>query len=282
MSLTIQALWAAVPILLAALVLIGFRWPARLSMPLVYLAAAMVALFVWDVSWIRVVASSIQGLFLTFNLLLIIFSAILLLKTLERSGAVSAIRRSFHHVSDDRRVQVVIIAWLFGSFIEGASGFGTPAAIAAPLLVALRFPAAAAVMLGMMIQSTAVTFGAVGTPILVGVQDGLSNPGEDYLQMVTVRAAILHAITGTMMPTLMIMMMTRFFGKPERLNATWAIASNGFETMIINASGECLAICSVTELTISEFVLSKSSRLIPGLRGSPAVMITTSELAVSS
>ena len=57
--------------------------------------------------------------------------------------------------------EFVIVAWLFGSFIEGAAGFGTSAAVAAPLLVALGFPAAA-VMLGMMIQSTAVTFGARG------------------------------------------------------------------------------------------------------------------------
>jgi L-lactate permease len=74
------------------------------------------------------------------------------------------------------RVQVVIVAWLFGSFIEGAAGFGTPAAVAASLMVALGFPAAAAVMLGMMIQNTAVTFGAVGTPILIGVTDGLASP----------------------------------------------------------------------------------------------------------
>ena len=67
---------------------------------------------------------------------------------------------------------MVIVIWLFGSFIEGASGFGTPAAITAPLLVALGFPAVTAVMLGMMVQSTPVTFGAVGTPVLVGVRGG--------------------------------------------------------------------------------------------------------------
>jgi len=130
----------------------------------------------------------------------------------------AAIRRSFHGISDDRRVQVVIVAWLFGSFIEGAAGFGTPAAIAAPLMVALGFPTACAVMIGMMIQSTAVTFGAAGTPILIGVAQLLLNANmslPDYLQMVTARAAILHAIAGTLMPLWMVVMMTRFFG-PQR------------------------------------------------------------------
>ncbi len=213
MSLHIQALLAFAPILLAAVLLVGFRLPAKWSMPLVYVAAVLIAVFAWGVSSTRVIASSVEGLFVTFNLLFIIFSAILLLKTLEQSGAVSVIQRSFYNVSSDRRVQVVIVAWLFGSFIEGASGFGTPAAICAPLLVALRFPPACAVMLGMMIQSTAVTFGAVGTPVLVGIRSGLGGADDSFLQAVTVRAAVVHAMTGTFMPTLMVMMMTRFFGE---------------------------------------------------------------------
>ena len=173
------ALLALFPIALGAILLIGFRVPARRAMPAAYAAAVLVALLIWQMPIARIAGASIQGLFLTFDLLFIIFGAILLLHTLERSGGVDAIRRSFHGLSDDRRVQVVIVCWLFGSFIEGAAGFGTPAAVTAPLLVALGFPAAAAVMLGMMVQSTSVTFGAAGTPVLVGVQGGLG--GEDVL-----------------------------------------------------------------------------------------------------
>ncbi len=215
---------AALPIILAGVLLVGFRLPAKWAMPAVYVTAAAIALGVWDMAFVDVAASTIEGLFLTFDLLLIIFGAILLLHTLERSGGMAAIRRSFHDISDDRRIQVIIIAWLFGSFIEGAAGFGTPAAVAAPLMVAMGFPAAGAVMLGMMIQSTAVTFGAVGTPIVIGVTGGVASPEfttllatsgvtmADYVQAVTVRAAALHAITGTIMPAFMVVMMTRFFG----------------------------------------------------------------------
>ena len=224
MSPAILAGLAALPILLGGVLLVGFRIPAKYAMPAVYVTAVVIALGVWNMAFVDVAASTVQGLFLTFDLLLIIFGAILLLNTLEQSGGVAAIRRSFHDISDDRRVQVVIIAWLFGSFIEGAAGFGTPAAVAAPLMVAMGFPAAGAVMLGMMIQSTAVTFGAVGTPILVGVQGGVVSPEftaalaasgvtlTEYVRAVAVRAAGLHAITGTVMPVLMVVMMTRFFG----------------------------------------------------------------------
>ena len=229
MTLGLQAALALFPIALGGILLVGFRVPAKHAMPAAYVAAVAVAFGVWQMSPSRIAAASIQGLFLTFDLLFIIFGAILLLYTLERSGGVAAIRRSFNGISDDRRVQVVIVAWLFGSFIEGAAGFGTPAAVVAPLLVALGFPAAAAVMMGMMIQSTAVTFGAVGTPVLVGLSGGLGGEAFsaalaaadmtmlDYLRAVTAKAVVFHAIAGVLMPTWMIVMLTRFFGA----NKSW-------------------------------------------------------------
>jgi lactate permease len=165
-----------------------------------------------------------------------VLGAVLLLNTLRYSGAIQTIRRGFSSLSDDRRVQVIIIAWMFGSFIEGASGFGTPAAIVGPLLVAIGFPAMSAVVLGMMIQSTAVTFGAVGTPILIGVTGGLENPDllaqldaagiafSDYRQEITAYAAIIHGIAGIPMPLLMVVMMTRFFGSNRSWTEGLAIA----------------------------------------------------------
>jgi len=229
MEIGTQAFFAALPIIVAAVLLVGFRLPAKKAMPVVYLVTTAVALYVWEVTFNRVLASTIQGLLITIAVLWIIFGAILLLNTLKHSGAIKVIRQGFNNISPDRRIQVVIIAWLFGSFIEGASGFGTPAAIAAPLMVAIGFPAMAAVMVGMMIQSTPVSFGAVGTPILIGVNKGLDSEGigatlqglgsnwEAYLQIITSEVAIIHAITGTLIPLFMIMMMTRFFGK----NKSW-------------------------------------------------------------
>ena len=229
MSLGIQAAMAFLPILAAAIFLTGLRWSAKRTMPIVLLITVVLTLFVWQMDILKILASIIQGLFITFDILWIIFGAILLLSTLKYSGAVSTIRESFTQISPDRRVQVIIICWLFGSFLEGSAGFGTPAAIAAPLLVALGFPALCAVMLGMMIQSTAVTFGACGTPILIGVRGGLQNPvliaqlesnGSDFetfLHQIGAQSAIIHGIIGTFIPVFMIIMMTRFFGS----NRSW-------------------------------------------------------------
>ncbi len=229
MSLTAQAVLAFLPILVAAVLLVKFRWPASRTMPLIYILTLMIAVFLWGMPWIEAIASTIQGLFITFDILYIIFGAILLLNVLKYSGGITAIRNGFSDISRDRRVQVVIIVWLFGAFIEGAAGFGTPAAITAPLLLVLGFPAMAAVMLGMMVQSTPVTFGAVGTPILVGVKGGLENAEitnslaqngimfQDYLQIITVNVVIIHTLVGTLMPLFMCAMMTRFFGA----NKSW-------------------------------------------------------------
>lgn len=235
MSNGLLALFAFTPILLAAVMLIGLRWPASRAMPLVYLFTAAIGLFVWDMSFNRIIASTLQGLVITLGLLWIIFGAILLLNTLKHSGGITAIRAGFTTISPDRRIQAIIIAWLFGCFIEGASGFGTPAAIAAPLLVAVGFPAMAAVLLGMLVQSTPVSFGAVGTPIVVGINSGLDtatigaqlaaqgSSWQAFLQQITSSVAITHAIVGTVMPLVMVLMLTRFFGKEKSWKAGFEV-----------------------------------------------------------
>ncbi|BAP80890.1 MAG: L-lactate permease [Pseudomonadales bacterium] len=235
MSNGLLALFAFTPILLAAVLLIGLRWPASRAMPVVFLFTAAIGLFIWDMSVTRIIASTLQGLVITLGLLWIIFGAILLLNTLKHSGGITAIRAGFTTISPDRRIQAIIIAWLFGCFIEGASGFGTPAAIAAPLLVAVGFPAMAAVLMGMLVQSTPVSFGAVGTPIIVGVNSGLDTAtlgaqliaqGSSwpiFLQQITTSVAITHAIVGTVMPLIMVMMLTRFFGKEKSWKAGFEV-----------------------------------------------------------
>ncbi len=219
MSTGMLAVLSLLPIIAVAVFLVGLRWPASKAMPISYLVAVGLALFVWQVPGVNVAAATINGLVTAGTLLYIIFGAILLLNTLQESGGIKTIRQGFTDISPDRRIQVIIIAWLFGSFIEGSAGFGTPAAVAVPLLVGLGFPAMAAVISGMVIQSTPVSFGAVGTPMLVGVQSGLAadqSITNDFLFLVTEiggKVAIIHMIAGTLVPLFVVALMTRFFGK---------------------------------------------------------------------
>ena len=232
MELGLQALLAFTPIALSGVLLVGLGWSAKRAMPLVYVVTALIALTAWGVSFNRVLAATLEGIIITVQVLWIIFGALLLLNTLKRSGGIASIRSGFARISPDRRIQVILIAWLFGCFIEGASGFGTPAAVAGPLMVAVGFPALSAVMFGMIIQSTPVSFGAVGTPLLVGVQGGLQRESmtqalvaqgqdwPDFFNLIVERVALGHAIAGTLIPVFLVFFMTRFFGR----NRSWSEA----------------------------------------------------------
>lgn len=216
-------LLALLPIATVFVLLVVLARSAKFSMLVAYVVTALTALFVWGTEPAKVLGATVNGVVTAGSLLYIVFGAILMLYALEESGGIRSIRNGFTQISPDRRVQAIIIAWLFGSLIEGASGFGTPAAIAAPLLVAIGFPAMAAVMVTLIIQSTPVSFGAVGTPILVGVNTGLSGqdlvnstitpvPFTEYLLHIATKVAMIHGLIGFLIPLIMIGMLTRFFG----------------------------------------------------------------------
>ncbi|MBC8357739.1 MAG: L-lactate permease [Candidatus Aminicenantes bacterium] len=220
------ALLALLPILSVFGFIVLFKWPATKAMPVAYLLTFLLALLVWKAPFSQLAAASIDGLITAASILYIVLGAVLLLNVQQESGAIYSIRSSMFLISPDRRVQAIIIAFLFGSFIEGSAGFGTPAAVAAPILVAIGFPAMAAVMVTLIIQSTPVSFGAVGTPILIGVNTGLSGQIEvsnylnthninfaPYLNSIGAKVAIIHGITGTLIPIILVLMMSRFFGK---------------------------------------------------------------------
>jgi len=209
----IEGLTASMPVLAVLLLLVVLRMPATRAMPLALFMTAMMAWLVWKIPGKYIAASVIEGWIIAFGIVIIVFGAIVLLRTLQASGAIDVIRAGFTHISPDRRVQAIIIAWLFGSFLEGASGFGTPAAIAAPLLVALGFPALAAVVIALIADSSAVSFGAVGTPVLVGITQGLDQPTAAFVQDVAIRAVSIDLFVASFLPLLMVCMLTRFFGE---------------------------------------------------------------------
>lgn len=95
MNQTLLSLLAFAPLVLAAILLVGLSWPARRAMPVVFVVTALIGLFAWDMTFNRVLASTLQGLVLTGAILWIIFGAILLLNTLKHSGAITAIRAAF-------------------------------------------------------------------------------------------------------------------------------------------------------------------------------------------
>lgn len=134
------ALIAFIPIIFTVIVMAGFNWPAKRALPLAWLITAILSLAVWKMDILTVGAYTVSGFLNSLDTLAVIFGAILIMNTLKHSGAMKVINNMFTTISDDPRIQAVIIGFMFGAFIEGAAGYGTPAALAAPLLISLGFP----------------------------------------------------------------------------------------------------------------------------------------------
>lgn len=213
----LQVLTAAMPVLAVLLFLVILRMPASRAMTLSLALVAALAWGVWQVPFVQISASILEGWVIASSILIIVFGAIVLLNTLKVSGAVDVIREGFTRISPDRRVQTVIVGWLFVAFLEGASGFGTPAAIVAPLLLALGFPAMAAVVLALIADSAAVSYGAVGTPVIVGIGQGLAQAEYDEVMQIAITASTIDVLVASFLPLIMVLILTRFFGE----NKSW-------------------------------------------------------------
>lgn len=168
MSIGLLAFLAFIPILIALILMAGMRWPSTRAMPIAWLAGVVLAFAFWGQEPLRLLALSIEGTITAVGVLIIVFGALLIYYTMQYSGAMETIQAGMQKVTPDRRLQAVIIGFMFGAFIEGAAGFGTPAALAAPLLLGLGFPPLCAAVICLVFNSVPVTFGAVGTPVLQG------------------------------------------------------------------------------------------------------------------
>jgi len=230
----VETLLAVIPLLIVAVLLVGLLWPAVRVMPVAWGAAAVIAYTVWEMPADYVAAASLSGVMAAIEILWIVFGALVLLYTLMRSGAVDRINAGFATISDDRRVQVILLGFFLATFIEGVAGFGTPAAVVAPLLLALGFPALAAVVAALIGHAVATVFGAVGTPIIVGfetplsavetqIADGTGMTVAQYAADAAIYAGLFNGILGTFIPLIAVSMVVYFFGEERTLAPVWEV-----------------------------------------------------------
>ncbi|MFP9060175.1 L-lactate permease [Natrialbaceae archaeon A-chndr2] len=229
--------FAAIPLLVVSVLLVGFLWPATRAMPIAWLSALLVAFVVWGMPVRWLAAATIEGIVIAIQILFIVFGALVLLYTMMRAGAFDVLNSGFAMISEDRRVQVVLVAFFLSTFIEGAAGFGAPAAVVAPLLLGLGFPALAAVVAALIGHIIAVTYGAVGTPIIVGIREPMASVFEinqaieaegltatEFAVNVAAWAATYHLLVGFVMPLFAVGMVVYFFGDPADRSIQPALA----------------------------------------------------------
>ena len=209
------AIIAFLPILATLVLMMVFNWPAKRCLLISWIMALVFGVVFFDVELGALAAGSGYGMLSAIEVIIIITGAILVMNTLKASGATAAINRGFMNICPDKRVQACIIGFSFCSFIEAAAGFGTPAALAGPLLVSLGFPPMAAAMATLIFDSTAVSFGAVGTPVSTGLAMlGLSGDAA-FASSFGFWTAVPHAVMGTFLPLIVLMMITRFFSRDK-------------------------------------------------------------------
>ena len=213
------ALLAFIPIVFCVVVMAVCNWPAKYAMPISWVITAVIGFFVWDIDVLRLTAYTVAGLFNSIEVLIIIFGAILVMNTLKMSGGMVAINNGFRSISPDARVQAVIIGFLFVSFIEAAAGFGTPAALAAPLMISLGFPPVAAVVMALICDSACVAFGAIGTPVQQAITclGGAEVLSTDYISQMTLWTVIPHAVVILILPFMAIAIVCKFFSKEKSI-----------------------------------------------------------------
>lgn len=222
---TTCALIAAVPLLLAFFLMVLFNTSASKSIGISLLLTIALVIFVWKMDLLTTAAYAIYGLLKAVDLLVIVAGAIFLQNTLKAVGLMDVIRSGFKQISPDPRIQAIIIAFLFGAFIEGSAGFGTPAALAAPLLVGLGFPAVAACVVSLISNSTPVPFAAVGTPTLTTISNITSQLDASGVSADTFTSAVTHKIClylgigGLVVPLLLVSVLVLFFGSERKLKS---------------------------------------------------------------
>ncbi|MGI5817740.1 MAG: L-lactate permease [Armatimonadota bacterium] len=194
-------LLAILPIVVLIVDLVVFRRNILITAGIVAAVAIGIAVGVWRIAPLLVPASFVKGALVALDICLIILGALVFLNLLRSLGIIKAIEYHLGRVSTDSRVQLILLAWLFGSLIEGSAGFGTPAVIVVPLLVYIGYPAVFSVAAALVGNSVNAAFGAVGTPVRIGFQ-GLEVPG------VVQASAGLGAIMCVFVPVILLGMMT--------------------------------------------------------------------------
>ena len=215
------AIIAAVPILLTIVLMAGFNWPAKKALPTAWAVACIIAAVVWGMGVLEITAQTLAGFLSAFETLSIIFGAILLMNVLQQSGAMASINKIFSGITKDARIQAIIVGFVFAGFIEGAAGFGTPAALSAPILIGLGFPPLAAAAVCLIYNSTPVVPGPVGIPTITAANtvassvEGLGGDPQKFTTMLTRWSCIPHMIGGFAIIIIGVAVLCKVFGKKK-------------------------------------------------------------------
>src|SRR3954464_2992156 len=224
-SLGWSALVAAIPIVVLFVLLGGIKMKAHWASLIALAAALIVAVAVYSMPVGQALDSGLEGAaFGIFPIMYIVFVALWIYNMTVETGHFAVLRRAFNRVSDDQRVQAVIIPFSFGALLEALAGFGPPVAITAVMLIALGFEPIKAASVALVANTAPVAFGAIAIPITTLAEtSGL--PKDDLGAMVGRQTPFLALIV----PLILIGMVDGMRG----IRQTWPVAVVGGVTFAV-------------------------------------------------
>jgi lactate permease len=154
---------ASLPLLVVLYLMIGRNWGGSKAGPAGWLTALIIAIVIFGSGFDLLLVAFGRSLLLALFVLYIIWMALLLYHVVSEAGAIGVIGSELPGLAVDKSAQALLLGWVFGSFLQGASGFGVPAAVVAPLLFGLGFAANSAVVIALVGHAWAVTFGSLGS-----------------------------------------------------------------------------------------------------------------------
>ncbi|WP_174492305.1 L-lactate permease [Acinetobacter sp. Marseille-Q1623] len=170
-NIWISSVIALIPIIFFFLALAVFRMKGSVAGTITVVLALLVSLFAYQMPVAMAFASMVYGfLYGLWPIAWIIIGAVFLYKISVKTGQFDIIRSSILSITEDQRLQMLFVGFAFGTFLEGAAGFGAPVAITAALLVGLGFKPLYAAGLCLIVNTAPVAFGAMGIPIIVAGQ----------------------------------------------------------------------------------------------------------------
>ena len=183
-SLGLSSIFAAIPILVLFILLGGIKMKAHWAALIALASAIVVAIAVYEMPVGQALDSAAEGaVFGIFPIMYIVFMALWIYNMTVETGHFAVLRRAFNRVSDDQRIQAVIIAFTFGALLEALAGFGTPVAITAVMLIAVGFEPIKAAAVALVSNTAPVAFGAIAIPI-VTLSEITGLPKDDLGAMV--------------------------------------------------------------------------------------------------
>ena len=237
-NIWLSALVAAIPIIFFILAMTVFKMKGYVAAISSVVVAAIVAIFVYNMPILKVVGSSVHGIFTgIYPVAAIVVGAIFLYKLSVKSGKFEIIKSSIVSLSDDKRIQVLLIAFCFGCFLEGAAGFGAPVAITAVILVGLGFDPIKAAGLCLVANIAGGSYGAMGIPVTTPA----TLTGLDGLEVATQTTPIIPIITFAI-PFLLVALIDGFKGIRETLPAilVCSITFSLTQFIVLNTIGAVL------------------------------------------